>query len=94
MEPRRELAHVRGSILRKSTGQSPAADFALLMMARGGRDLAANSCKAAAGEDIPIAPVVTQPTAAKQLLARTSQSSYMSIILDFVLFFKKQFIPH
>ena len=50
---RRELAHVRGSILRKSTGQSPAADFALLMMARGGRDLAANSCKAAAGEDIP-----------------------------------------
>ena len=54
MEPRRELAHVRGSILRKSTGQSSVPDFALLMMARGGRDLAANSCKAAAGEDIPI----------------------------------------
>ena len=51
---RRELAHVRAFPLRKSTGQSPAADFALLMMARGGRDLAANSCKAAAGEDIPI----------------------------------------
>ena len=62
MEPHRELAHVRGSILRKSTGQSPVPDFALLMMARGGRDLAANSCKAAAGEDIPIIPHIAQQT--------------------------------